>query len=119
MKHFAFVTKRQGDDLTLILWHREKAGTIEHAQHVLTNELAAGALPSGKFGANAAWFHLNVMTYNLLSALKRLALPGELSNARPKRLWFLVFNTVGNVVQQAILAGTSPHPGPQPDLAGD
>lgn len=101
VKHFAIVTNREGDGLTLIRWHREKAGTVEHAHHVLKNELAAAALPSGKFGANAAWFRLNVLTYNLLSTLKRLALPGDLSEARPKRLRFLVFNTVGKVVQHA------------------
>ena len=59
---------------------------------------SAAALPSGKFGTNAAWFRLNVQTYNLLSALKRLALPGDSSEARPKRLRFLVFNTVGKVI---------------------
>ena len=101
VKHFAIVTNREGDGLTLIRWHRAKAGTVEHVHHVLKNELAAAALPSGKFGANAAWFRLNVLTYNLLSALKRLALPGDLSDARPKRLRFLVFNTVGKVVQHA------------------
>jgi len=101
VKHFAIVTNREGDGLTLIRWHREKAGTVEHVHHVLKNELAAAALPSGKFGANAAWFRLNVLTYNLLSALKRLALPGDLSEARPKRLRCLVFNTVGKVVQHA------------------
>ena len=101
VKHFAIVTNREGDGLTLIHWHREKAGTVEHTHHVLKNELAAAAFPSGKFGANAAWFRLNVLTYNLLSALKRLALPGDLSEARPKRLRFLVFNIVGKVIHHA------------------
>jgi hypothetical protein len=101
VKHFAIVTNREGEGLTLLRWHREKAGTVEHVHHVLKNELAAAALPSGKFGVNAAWFRLNVLAYNLLSALKRLALPGDLSEARPKRLRFLVFNTVGKVVQHA------------------
>lgn len=101
VKHFAIVTNREQDGLALIRWHRQKAGTVEHAHHVLKNELAAEALPSGKFGANAAWFRLNVLTYNLLSALKRLALPGDLLDARPKRLRFLVFNTVGKVVHHA------------------
>jgi hypothetical protein len=36
----------------LIRWHRQKAGTIEHAHDVLVNELAGAALPSQKFGAN-------------------------------------------------------------------
>jgi post-segregation antitoxin (ccd killing protein) len=99
--YFAVVTNRTEDGLTILQWHREKAGTVEHAHHVLKNELAAAALPSGKFGANAAWFRLNVLTYNLLAALKRLTLPGDLRTARPKRLRFLLFNTVGKVVAHA------------------
>jgi hypothetical protein len=101
VRYFAVVTNRAGDGLALLQWHREKAGTVEHTHHVLKNELAAGALPSGKFGANAAWFRLNTLTYNLLSALKRLTLPGDLRTARPKRLRFLLFNTVGKVVAHA------------------
>jgi hypothetical protein len=99
--YFALVTNRAGAGLALLQWHREKAGTIEHVHHVLKSELAAAALPSGKFGANAAWFRLNTLTYNLLSALKRLTLPGDLRTARPKRLRFLLFNTVGKVVAHA------------------
>jgi hypothetical protein len=99
--YFALVTNRAGEGLALLQWHREKAGTIEHVHHVLKSELAAAALPSGKFGANAAWFRLNTLTYNLLSALKRLTLPGDLRTARPKRLRFLLFNTVGKVVSHA------------------
>jgi hypothetical protein len=98
---FAVVTNRTGDGLALLQWHRQKAGTVEHTHHVLKTELAAAALPSGKFGANAAWFRLNTLTYNLLSALKRLPLPGDLRTARPKRLRFLLFNTVGKVVAHA------------------
>jgi hypothetical protein len=101
VRYFAVVTNRTEDGLTILQWHREKAGTVEHAHHVLKNELAAAALPSGKFGANAAWFRLNVLTYNLLTALKRLTLPGDLRAARPKRLRFLLFNTVGKVVAHA------------------
>ncbi len=101
VQHFAIVTNRSGDGLALLQWHREKAGTVEHTHHVLKNELAAAALPSGKFGANAAWFRLNVLTYNLLTALKRLTLPGDFATAQPKRLRFLLFNTVGKVVHHA------------------
>ncbi len=105
VKHFAIVTNRPdpagGSGRDLIRWQRGKAGTVEHAHHVLTNELAAEALPSQKFGANAAWFRLNVMLSNLLSAFKRVALPPELHNARPKRLRFVLLNGVGKVVRHA------------------
>jgi hypothetical protein len=105
VKHFAIVTNRPdppgGNGLDLIRWQRGKAGTVELAHDVLTNELAAEALPSQKFGANAAWFRLNVLLYNLLSAFKRIALPPELHRARPKRLRFVLLNTIGKVVRHA------------------
>lgn len=44
---------------------------------------------------------MNVLTYNLLTALKRLTLPGDLRTTRPKRLRFWLFNTVGKVVAHA------------------
>jgi hypothetical protein len=105
VKHFAIVTNRPdpegGTGLDLIHWQRVKAGTVEHTHHVLTNELAAEALPSQRFGANAAWFRLNVMLYNLLSAFKRIALPEDLHTARPKRLRFVLLNGIGQVVRHA------------------
>lgn len=85
----------------LLQWHREKAGTIEGAHAVIKNELAGGVLPCARFGANAAWLRLAVLTFNVLTAMKRLALPAELLTARPKRLRFLIFNTPGKLVRHA------------------
>jgi hypothetical protein len=101
-KYYAVVTNiGKWEPKRLLEWHREKAGSIEATHDVLKNELAAGVLPSGKFGANAAWLRLAVITYNVLSALKRLALPHELLRARPKRLRFLIFHTAGRIVHHA------------------
>jgi hypothetical protein len=85
----------------LLEWHREKAGSIEAAQAVIKNDLAGGVLPCGRFGANAAWLRFAVLTFNVLTALKRLALPAELLTARPKRLRLLIFNTPGKLVRHA------------------
>lgn len=102
VKHFAVVTNlRQWSAAKLLQWHRQKAGTIEAIHDVLKNELAAGVLPCGRFGANAAWLRLAVLTHNVLTALKRLALPAELLSARPKRLRFLIFHTAGRLVHHA------------------
>jgi len=97
------------EPVKLIEWHREKAGTIERVHDVLKNELAAGVLPSKYFGANAAWLRLAVISYNVLTALKRLALPADLLRARPKRLRFLIFYTAGRLTSRptdALAAGT-------------
>jgi len=102
VKHFAVVTNlSEWSAAKLLEWHRGKAGTIEAVHHVLKNELSAGVLPCGRFGANAAWLRLAVLTHNVLTALKRLALPPELLAARPKRLRFLFFHTAGRLVHHA------------------
>lgn len=101
-KYFAVVTNRWDyESKRLLEWQREKAGSIEAAHEVLKNELAAGVMPCGRFGANAAWLRMAVLTYNVLSALKRLALPPELLTAKPKRLRFLIFNTAGRILHHA------------------
>lgn len=41
------------------------------------------------------------ITHNVLTALKRLALPAGMLTARPKRMRFLIFNTAGRVVRHA------------------
>jgi hypothetical protein len=100
--HFAVLSNIwDWDAAKLIDCHREKAGTIERAHDVLKNELAAGVLPSKYFGANAAWLRLAVISYNVLTALKRSALSANLLTARPKRLRFLVFYTAGRLVHHA------------------
>jgi hypothetical protein len=58
-------------------------------------------MPCGRLGAHAAWLRLAVLTYNVLSGLKRLALPPELLLAKPKRLRFLIFNTAGRILHHA------------------
>jgi hypothetical protein len=44
---------------------------------------------------------LSLLTHNVLVALKRLALPPEFKNARPKRLRFRVFTLPTKVIAHA------------------
>ncbi len=97
--YHAVVTNRyELEAAQIVRWHREKAGTIEHVHRVLKDELAAGVLPSACFGANAAWFRINALTFNVLSVLKRRALPQRLRDARPKRLRYELFTLAGELV---------------------
>ena len=102
VKTFAVVTNDWGTEgRSLLEWHRGKAGTVEHTHHILKDELAAGVYPSGKFGADAAWLRLQVLTHNLLVLMKATALDQEYRKARPKRLRFAIFNHVGRVIHHA------------------
>jgi len=85
----------------LLEWHRGKQGTIEQVHRVLKDELGAGVYPSGKFGANAAWLRLQVLTHNLLELFKAAGLDKAYRQARPKRLRFAIFNQVGRIVRHA------------------
>jgi len=97
--YFATVTNRwDWDGERLLRWSHERCGTVEPAHDVLKNELGGGVLPSGRFGANAAWWQLAILTANLLSALKLIALPLEWRPFRPKRLRFLLLSLVGRIV---------------------
>lgn len=85
----------------LLEWHREKAGSIEALHDVLKNELAAGVLPCGRFGANATWLRMAVLTHNVLTGLKRIALKPEWLEARPKRLRFHFFFSPAKLIHHA------------------
>jgi hypothetical protein len=102
VKYFAVGSNQwEWDAARLLEWQREKAGTIEALHNVLKNELAAGVMPCGRFGANAAWLRLAAMTHNVLTALKRLALPEKWLTARPKKMRFQIFYSPGKLVSHA------------------
>jgi hypothetical protein len=102
VRYYAVVSNRWDmEGLALLNWQRGKAGTVEHVHHILLSELGAGVYPSDKFGANAAWLRLQVLTHNLLELLKATVLPAEFRKARPKRLRFAVFTQFGRVVRHA------------------
>jgi len=100
-RHFAVVTNRTGDGEAILRWQRGKQGTVEHGHGVVKNDLAGGVLPCGRFGANAAWWRLNLLAHDLLAFLQAGALPPALAKARPKTLRFRLFNVAGRVVRHA------------------
>ncbi len=99
--HHAVVTNLDWAGGRLLNWHREKAGTVEHVHDEIKNGLAGGHVPSQLFGANAAWFKLTWMLYNIGSALKGLCLEGEERLARWKKLRLLLIHLSGRLNRNA------------------
>jgi hypothetical protein len=62
--HYAFITDRDGAMLKLEADHRQHA-VVENVIRDSKYGLALNHMPSGKFGANAAWLVLNVIAHNL------------------------------------------------------
>jgi hypothetical protein len=100
-KFLAVVTNRHGQGDQLIRWHWLKAGSIEHLHDETKNGLGAGILPCAEFGANAAWYRFNMLTYNVLADLKRRVLPPSEQTAKVKRLRFLVFHLAARLTSHA------------------
>jgi len=67
----------------------------------MKEDLAGGRLPSGRFGANAAWWGIMVLAFNLNSLMKRLALPEGWAPKRLKAIRFGFINLAGRVVSRA------------------
>jgi hypothetical protein len=62
--YHAFITDLPGDAVALDKWHRGHA-VVENAIRDLKYGVGLSHLPSGRFGANAAWLALNVMAHNM------------------------------------------------------
>jgi hypothetical protein len=71
--YHAFITDRDGDTLELEADHRRHA-VVEDAVRDLKYGVGLNHLPSGRFGANAAWLNLNVTAHNLARWVSRLGL---------------------------------------------
>ena len=95
-RHYhAVLTNRTEDGAFILGWQREKAGTIEHVHDELKNGLGAGKLPSAKFGANAAWFRIACIAYNILETVRAACPDEDLHTAKAKRIRRRLVNAPG------------------------
>ncbi len=100
--YYAVVTNLwEWDGERVLRWQRERCGTVEKVHDVLKNDLAGGVMPCGRYFANAAWWRLNCLCYNVISVMKRKALPPSFWPARMKALRFHLIGVAGKVVCHA------------------
>lgn len=88
-----------GDEV--IAWYRARAGKGEEIHGAMKTDLAGGRLPSGLFGANAAWWALAMLSYNVMSAIKQLLLDAGWARKRMKAIRFALLQTPGRLVRHA------------------
>ena len=99
-KIYGVVTNRDLPGDELIRWHRQRCGASEMAHSVMKEDLAGGKLPSQFFGANAAWWTIMLLAYNLQSAMKRLVLGGQWVTKRMKAIRYAVIGLAGRVLER-------------------
>jgi hypothetical protein len=95
--HHAVLTNLDWNGAKLLNWHREKAGTVEHVHDEVKNALGGGHMPSQHFAANAAWFKVALLAYNLASAIKGLCFSPEERTARFKKYRLLLVYLAGRM----------------------
>jgi hypothetical protein len=105
-RHYhAVVTNRKLAGGLLLDWHREKAGTVEHVHDEVKNWLGGGHLPSQHFAANAAWFKLALLSYNLVSATRGLSFSAEERTVRMKKFRLLLIHLAGRMNRNNCVMG--------------
>lgn len=82
--YHAFVTDRPGDMLEIEADHRRHA-EVENAIRDLKYGVGLNHMPSGRFGANAAWLGLNVIAHNLVRWVGRIGLGEDLAMTKTIR----------------------------------
>ena len=97
-KLFGLVTNRTLPGDEVIRWQRERCGKSEEAHAVMKDDLAGGRLPSGLFGANAAWWAIMVLAHNLNALMKHRVLGGDWAARRMKAMRF---HLIARVVRHA------------------
>ena len=62
-------------------------------------------MPSQRFGVNAAWFKLTLLTYNLVSAIKGLSFEPQERTVRMKQFRILLVNLMGRMNRKQLRDG--------------
>lgn len=98
----AIVTNRRSEGAAeLIHWHYGRCGKSEEAHSIMKEDFSGGQMPSSKFGANAAWWALMILSMNFESLLKRLVLGNAYVSRRMKAIRHALINTAGRIVHHS------------------
>ncbi len=97
----AIVTNRTIPGDELIWWYRQRCGHSEQVHAVMKNDLAGGHMPSARFGANAAWWLIVMIAFNLVAIMKALVLGDRWAHSRLKALRYALIRVAGRVVDHA------------------
>jgi len=101
-KVFGIVTNLQEEDGgKIVAFHHERCGKSEEVHLILKDELGGGHVASGKFGCEAAWWNIAVLSLSLLNMFKRNFLPEDSHTCRPKTMRYRFFVMIGRFVRHA------------------
>ena len=87
------------DTAEVVAAAHERCGHGEEVHAVLKSDLSGGMMPSGRFGANAAWLWLSTLALNAMALVRRTAYGHEWRWVRMKRIRAVWIHLVARVVR--------------------
>lgn len=85
----------------ILLWYNQRGEASENRIKELKNDFGMERMPSGEFGANAMFFSIGALAYNLYVLFKMLVLGENHRRERVLTTRWRLFNTAGHVVYHA------------------
>lgn len=84
----------------VLVWHNQR-GQAENFNKELKHGLGLDQLPCGDAGANAVFFRIGVLAYNLFIGFKRLACPAAWASQTIATIRWKLVQVAGRIVQHA------------------
>ena len=84
----------------VLRWHNQR-GQAENFNKELKNGLGLAQLPCGDSGANAVFFRIGVLAYNLFMGFRRLACPAAWASQTIATIRWKLVQVAGRIVQHA------------------
>ena len=101
--YYVIATNYDYDELLcqeVIYWHNSRANSENYNKEI---KLGFGMehIPCQDFGANAMYFRIGILAYNLIIAMKELLLPEEFKKKTIKTMRWLWVNTWGKLIRHS------------------
>ena len=84
----------------VLSWHQQR-GEFENFFKGLKNDVGVGYLPTGDLHANAVFFQIGVLAYNLFIGFKRDLLPASCRTWTLRTVRWKIFSMTGRIVRHA------------------
>jgi hypothetical protein len=95
------VAANRGEAASAVIWKHNGRGNSENWHKELKSGLGMEQMPCGQFEANALYFAIGVLAYNLAQLLKRQVLPASYRTATVTTLRWKVYRLVGKLMHHA------------------
>jgi len=101
LRYTLIATNQEGNPEEIVRWYNQRGETSENRIKELKVGFGMERLPCGTFAANAVFFRIGVLAYNLFVLFKLLALPRAWSRCQVRTVRWRLYQVAGKVVRHA------------------